>query len=192
MLDLVRHLLEQSPMLAIFAVIGLGYALGQVTIGGFSLGVGAVLFAGLALGAIAPASAPPGLVGSIGLVMFLYGIGIQYGAQFIAGLRGPGLKWNLLGALGVLASLVVALVLGAAIGQIPGALDRPVRRSAHQHAGAAGCDRRGGQSRPGDRLLGRLPVRRDRADPVPLRVRASVGAADVACGGAAACRSRSP
>ena len=60
MLELIRHLLEQSPMLAIFAAIGLGYALGQVSIGGFSLGVGAVLFAGLALGAIAPGSAPPG------------------------------------------------------------------------------------------------------------------------------------
>jgi putative transport protein len=119
MFDLIKHLLEQSPMLAIFAAIGLGYALGQVSIGGFSLGVGAVLFAGLALGAIAPASTPPGLVSSIGLVMFLYGIGIQYGAQFIAGLSGPGLKWNLLGAIGVVVSLAVALALGAAAGLSP-------------------------------------------------------------------------
>ena len=77
-------------MLALFAVIGLGYALGQISIGGFSLGVGAVLFAGLALGAIAPKAAPPGLVSSIGLVMFLYGIGIQYGRQFFAGLQRAG------------------------------------------------------------------------------------------------------
>ena len=119
MLELVRSVLEQSPMLALFAVIGLGYALGQISIGGFSLGVGAVLFAGLALGALAPQSAPPGLVSSIGLVMFLYGIGIQYGTQFFAGLRGPGLKWNLLAAVGVLGSLVVALALGAAAGVSP-------------------------------------------------------------------------
>ena len=97
-LDTVRHLLEQSPMLALFASIGLGYAFGRISVAGFSLDIGAVLFAGLALGAIAPASAPPALVSSIGLVMFLYGIGIQYGRQFFAGLRGSGLKWNALGA----------------------------------------------------------------------------------------------
>ena len=64
-----------------------------------------MLFAGLALGAIAPKAAPPALVSSIGLVMFLYGIGIQYGRQFFAGLRGSGLKWNALGAAGVLCAL---------------------------------------------------------------------------------------
>lgn len=99
MLEIIRELLEQSPMLALFAVIGLGYALGQISIAGFSLGVGAVLFAGLALGAIATKAVPPGLVSSIGLVMFLYGIGIQYGKQFFAGLSGPGLKWNVLAAI---------------------------------------------------------------------------------------------
>ncbi len=98
-------------MLALFAAIGIGYAFGQLSFKGFSLGVGAVLFAGLALGAIAPKAAPPGLVGTIGLVMFLYGIGIQYGRQFFAGLRGPGLKWNVLAAIGVLAALVVSIAL---------------------------------------------------------------------------------
>ena len=108
MLDVVRSLLEQSPMLALFAAIGIGYAIGRISIAGFSLDIGAVLFAGLALGAIAPKAAPPALVSSIGLVMFLYGIGIQYGRQFFAGLRGSGLKWNALGAVGVLCALGVA------------------------------------------------------------------------------------
>lgn len=101
-------------MLALFAVIGAGYALGQISIGGFSLGIGAVLFAGLALGALAPGATPPGLVSSIGLVMFLYGIGIQYGRLFFAGLRGPGLKWNLVAAAGVLAAFALTLALGHA------------------------------------------------------------------------------
>src|SRR5687768_10296048 len=116
MLDFLRTLFENSPLLALFAVIGIGYALGQISFGGFSLGVGAVLFAGLAVGSIAPKAAPPGMVSSIGLTMFLYGIGIQYGAQFFAGLRGPGLKWNLLGAIGVVASLAVTLALGKVAG----------------------------------------------------------------------------
>jgi len=119
MLETIGSLLEQSPMLALFAAIGLGYALGQISIGGFSLGAGAVLFAGLALGAIAPNSAPPGMVSSIGLVMFLYGIGIQYGKQFFAGLSGPGLKWNLLAAAGVLGAFAIALFLGELSGVAP-------------------------------------------------------------------------
>jgi putative transport protein len=106
-------------MLALFAAIGLGYALGQISISGFSLGVGAVLFTGLALGAIAPKSTPPGMVSSIGLVMFLYGIGIQYGRQFFAGLKGPGLKWNLIAMVGVLCSLGIAIALGQAAGASP-------------------------------------------------------------------------
>src|SRR4029078_4264611 len=80
---------------------------------------GGVLFAGLAIGAIAPKAAPPALVSSIGLVMFLYGIGIQYGRQFFNGLRGSGLKWNALGAVGVLCALGVALLLGQAFGVSP-------------------------------------------------------------------------
>jgi hypothetical protein len=84
-----ESILEQSPLLALFAAIGLGYALGQISIAGFSLGVGAVLFAGLGSGALAPGSLPPGLVNAIGLAMFLYGVGIQYGPAFFAGLRGP-------------------------------------------------------------------------------------------------------
>jgi putative transport protein len=116
MLESIKHLLEQSPLLALFAAIGLGYALGQISIFGFSLGVGAVLFAGLALGALAPNAAPPGLVSSIGLIMFLYGIGIQYGKQFFAGLSGPGLKWNAIAAVGVVGSLAVTLALSKVAG----------------------------------------------------------------------------
>ena len=119
MLETIRSLLEHSPMLALFAAIGIGYAIGRISIAGFSLDMGAVLFAGLALGAIAPASAPPALVGSIGLVMFLYGIGIQYGRQFFAGLRGAGLKWNALGAVSVACSLGIALAAGGAFGVKP-------------------------------------------------------------------------
>ena len=51
--------------------------------------------------------------------MFLYGIGIQYGGQFFAGLKGQGLKWNLVAIAGVLGSLGVALGLGKAVGISP-------------------------------------------------------------------------
>ena len=108
-MELVKTLLEQSPIMALFLAIAVGYAVGGINLKGFSLGVGAVLFVGLAIGAFAPKAVPPALVGSLGLVMFLYGIGIQYGKQFFAGLAGPtGRKYNLIAVIGVTASLGVA------------------------------------------------------------------------------------
>lgn len=115
-MDIARTFLEAQPLLALFLTIGLGYALGQVSIRGFALGAGAVLFSGLVIGAFAPKAAPPALIGTLGLLMFLYGIGIQYGRAFFAGLRGPGLVWNLLSLVAVAASLAVALVVGQLLG----------------------------------------------------------------------------
>lgn len=115
-MDTVRHFLEAQPLFTLFLTIALGYALGQLSIRGFSLGAGAVLFSGLAIGAFAPAAATPAMVGTLGLLMFLYGIGIQYGRAFFDGLRGPGLLWNLLSLAAVLASLLVALALGRLLG----------------------------------------------------------------------------
>jgi len=103
--------LDSQPFIALFLVVGLGYALGRVTIGGFSLGIGAVLFVGLAFGAIAPKATPPGLLSSIGLSLFLYCTGIQYGRTFFKGLVSSfGLRANLLAAVAVLASSAAAML----------------------------------------------------------------------------------
>src|ERR1700750_3422417 len=116
MTDIVRSILESSPLLALFLAIATGYAIGQISIAGVSFGAGAVLFSGLIIGAIAPKSAPPGLVGTLGLVMFVYGVGIQYGPQFFASLRGPGLKYITLASVAVIASLFVALLVSKPLG----------------------------------------------------------------------------
>jgi len=108
-MEILRTFLESQPLVALALTIGAGYLLGQVSIRGFALGVGAVLFTGLAIGAIAPKATMPGVVGTIGLLMLLYGVGIQYGRQFFAGLAGPGLAWNGLALAGVLGSMAVAL-----------------------------------------------------------------------------------
>jgi len=47
-MDWLRILLETSPLTALFVVIAVGYFLGEVNLGGFALGSGAVLFVGLA------------------------------------------------------------------------------------------------------------------------------------------------
>jgi putative transport protein len=112
----IRSILEASPLLALFIAVAAGYAIGQISIAGISFGAGAVLFSGLFIGAIAPKAAPPGMVGTLGLVLFVYGVGIQYGPQFFASLRGPGVKYILLAAVAVIASLGVSLLVAGPLG----------------------------------------------------------------------------
>src|SRR4026209_1091158 len=75
MLDFARDIIGSQPILTAFLAIGVGYLVGQINIFGFSLGVGAVLFVGLAIGAFAPKAQIIGPIGLTGLIMFLYGIG---------------------------------------------------------------------------------------------------------------------
>src|SRR5215470_1093480 len=117
MLDAAREIIGTQPILALFLAIGVGYLVGQINIGSFSLGVGAVLFVGLFIGAFAPKAQISGPIGLTGLIMFLYGIGILYGRQFFEGMTGTaGLKANALAFVGVIAGLLVALGLGEAFG----------------------------------------------------------------------------
>src|SRR3954462_13089223 len=116
MLDVAREIIGSQPILTAFLAIGMGYLVGQINIFGFSLGVGAVLFVGLLIGAFAPKAQITGPIGLTGLIMFLYGIGILYGRQFFEGMVGAGQKYNLLALVACLAGLLVALGLGHLFG----------------------------------------------------------------------------
>lgn len=116
MLDLARDIIGSQPILTAFLAIGVGYLVGQINIFGFSLGVGAVLFVGLAIGAFAPKAQIIGPIGLTGLIMFLYGIGILYGKQFFEGMVGAGQRYNLLALIACLVGLGVALGLGHIFG----------------------------------------------------------------------------
>src|SRR6478609_6902938 len=116
MTDLAREIIGTQPILTLFLAIGLGYLVGQINIFGFSLGVGAVLFVALGIGAFAPKAQIIGPIGLTGLIMFLYGIGILYGRQFFEGILGSGQKYNLLALVACLAGLLVALGLGHVFG----------------------------------------------------------------------------
>ncbi len=97
-------------MVALFLTIAIGYLVGAINVKGFSLGVGAVLFVALAVGWFAPKSVPAAMVGTLGLALFLYAVGIQYGKEFFRGLASAeGRKANLLALIGVLLSGVVSL-----------------------------------------------------------------------------------
>src|SRR5262245_52885059 len=103
-------ILEQQPMAALFITIAIGYLVGKIKVKGLSLGVGAVLFVALAVGWVSPKAVPAAMVGTFGLALFLYAIGIQYGNEFFRGLASAeGRKANLLALVGVLLSGAVSL-----------------------------------------------------------------------------------
>ncbi len=102
-------LLAETPLLLLFLVAAIGYPLGRIKIAGVNLGVAAVLFVGLAVGALDPRLQLPAILFELGLMMFMYTIGLASGAGFFAALRRKGLRDNLL----VLGMLVFAAVLTA-------------------------------------------------------------------------------
>jgi putative transport protein len=107
MRDSVTVFLTQFPVVTLFGVIGIGYLLGQVRFFGFRLGVAGVLFAGLAAGALGPDIALPSIVSTVGLILFIYTIGIQFGPTFQNPLRRAGWRDNLF--------CLVMLLLGAGV-----------------------------------------------------------------------------
>ncbi len=107
----VIDILAANPLLLLFIVAAIGFPLGRINVAGGSLGVAAILFTGLAIGAIDPRLKLPDLVVNLGLVLFVYTVGLSSGPGFVASMRGRGLAANVF-ALGVIA-LAAALTVGA-------------------------------------------------------------------------------
>ncbi len=103
-------LLVQNQLLLLFAVIGLGYLLGSIEIGGLSLGTAAVLFAGMAFGAVDRRLDLPEYIYVIGLVLFVYAIGLQSGPGFFVSFQKRGFRVNFVA--------VLVLATGAAISMV--------------------------------------------------------------------------
>jgi putative transport protein len=88
------EILRDNPLLLLFVVAALGTLLGRLRIAGFSLGVAAVLFTGLAVGSLDPALKLPEIVHLLGLVLFVYSLGLAGGPGFFASFRRRGLRDN--------------------------------------------------------------------------------------------------
>ncbi len=90
------ELFAKNPLLTFFTVIALGHLLGRIKIAGFSLGVAAVLFVGLGFGALVPNTQLPEIIYQLGLVLFVYTLGIANGSSFFQSFKKQGLRDNLL------------------------------------------------------------------------------------------------
>src|SRR5690606_20342976 len=101
-------LLSSEPLL-LFLVIGIGYIVGQIKIKGIGLGISGVLFIGLLFGAWRPDDGAPFAIShsiiEVGLILFVYAVGLTSGPGFFTAMRRNGLRFN--------AAMIVALVAGA-------------------------------------------------------------------------------
>src|SRR5690606_9017208 len=105
--------LTDYPILTLFVVIGLGYVVGQIPIFGVRLGVAGVLFAGLAVGSLGPSVALPDVLATLGLIMFVYTVGIHSGPAFFNSIRGHGFRATVLAVGSVVLGAVLTVALSA-------------------------------------------------------------------------------
>ena len=87
----------------------IGLLVGRIQIGGFRLGVAAVLFVGLGLATIEPDIALPAIVFIMGLSLFVYTIGLEAGPDFFSSMRTTGLRLNALAIGMIVATMAVVL-----------------------------------------------------------------------------------
>lgn len=90
-------------------VIAVGVYLGKIKIGGISLGVTFVLFAGIVAGHIGFTAPTPILtfVQDFGLILFVFMIGLQVGPGFFESFGTAGIKLNGLAASAILLNIIV-------------------------------------------------------------------------------------
>ncbi len=99
-LEAVNQLLLDQPLIALFAIIASGLLFGSFTIKGINLGSSGVLFTALLAGHLGYSI--PGGIGTLGLVLFVYCVGIGAGGRFFASVAREG------ATLGKLALVIVA------------------------------------------------------------------------------------
>ncbi len=135
------ELLHAQPVLTLFLILSMGYLIGAIRIGSFSLGpVAGVLLAGLFLGNFdfrISAGAQ-----SVGFALFIFSVGYQAGPRFFDVLRTDGLKYFLLAlviaatgfSIAVIATQLLTLAPGTSAGILSGGLTSSPTLAAAQEA----------------------------------------------------------
>lgn len=123
--DWVETTLKTYPELAIFLVLGLGYWVGSLKLGSFSLGsVTGTLLAGVLVGQIGIDLSAQ--IKSVFFMMFLFAVGFGVGPQFVRGIASDGLPQAIfavvISALCLLSVYVSALIGGYGPGLAAGLL----------------------------------------------------------------------
>ena len=117
--------LRRYPEIAIFLTLAIGFAIGGIKLGKFSLGnVTGVLVAGVLIGQIGITISDN--VKSVFFLMFLFAVGYSVGPQFFRGLKSDGIPQVLFAVVlciaCLLAAFVAAKIAGYNVGQAAGLL----------------------------------------------------------------------
>jgi putative transport protein len=115
MIDWLGALLRAHPDIAFFLALAIGYYIGRLKIGHFTLGsVTGVLLAGVAIGQFGVTVS--GDVKQVFFLLFLFSIGYRTGPQFFHGLRSGGLAQAGLTVVLCVVALAVAVLCAKAVG----------------------------------------------------------------------------
>jgi putative transport protein len=105
---MVKALID-NPLLLVFVVAGIGYPLGRIKFYGMNMGVGAVLFTGIAIGSLHPDLKAPEIVYVLGQALFVYTVGLAAGPAFVSSLKRDGAKSNLLVAIALCSAAALCI-----------------------------------------------------------------------------------
>lgn len=113
------ELLANQPILVLFLILASGLLLGRIQVAGLSLGTSGVLFTALLAGHWGATVHPH--IGTVGLVLFVYCVGVGAGSRFFAALRRRGSALALLSLLVTVLGVAVSYA-GARLLNLPGDL----------------------------------------------------------------------
>lgn len=103
-----------EQMLVLFAILALGSWLGSLSFRGVSLGTAAVFFVGLAFGHFGMTIPKP--IMDLGLLLFVYAVGLQAGPRFFRTFRRQGREFVIVAAAGILAAGLVTVLMARLFG----------------------------------------------------------------------------
>lgn len=133
-----------QAILILSLICAVGLALGQIKIGGVSLGVTFVFFAGIIAGHFGLTVNPDmlNIIQNFGLILFIYALGVQVGPGFFSSFKQGGVKLNIIALLLLVIGTVMALIihwtsnisLGDMMGLLSGAVTNTPMLGAAQQA----------------------------------------------------------
>ncbi|HMT70265.1 MAG TPA: putative transporter, partial [Saprospiraceae bacterium] len=102
-----------QSLVALLITIGLGVFIGKMRLKRVSLGVSAVMFVGIFMGHFGYTVNEniSGFTRDLGLILFVYAIGIQVGPSFFSSFKREGIRFNLLSTMTVLFGGLITFVL---------------------------------------------------------------------------------
>ena len=117
--DVLVGLLRKHPEVTFFLVLGIGYLLGKLKLGKFTLGaVPGTLMTGVLVGQLGVKVS--GEIMQCFLLLFLFSTGFRTGPQFFRGLKRDGVQQAALAAIVATGGLVVAYLVSRFLGYDPG------------------------------------------------------------------------